>query len=82
MTLPYDQRWTDARIYGHFPDDLVQTFSHQAPDLGWSGASAEIAEFEGSVPNDVPISSYLAPRTQVNVLAMQGGSTRATSTSL
>ncbi|KAJ5963729.1 uncharacterized protein N7479_003605 [Penicillium vulpinum] len=79
MTSPYDQQWEDTRIYGYNLSDSAQSFHPLAPDLDWSAS----AEFEGFMPNDVvPISSFLSLRTQPNSLAVQGGSTRAMSTSV
>ncbi|KAJ6124030.1 hypothetical protein N7471_011347 [Penicillium samsonianum] len=78
MAGPYDQQWEDTRIYGYSLEGPIQTFPHLIPDLSWSAS----AEFEGSMPNGVPVTSYLSPRPQVNSLAVQGGSTRAMSTSV
>lgn len=78
MTWPYDQGWEDTRIYGCNLDDPAQNFSHLAPDLSWGSS----AEFETSMPNAVPVSSYLSPRARVNHLAVRGGSPGAMSTSV
>lgn len=78
MTWPYEQRWEDTRAYGYSLEDPVQTFPHLVPDLGWIAS----AEFERSMPNGVPVTSYLSPHPGMNSLAVQGGSTRAMSTSV
>lgn len=78
MAWPYDQQWEDTRIYAYGLDDPAQSFSHLAPDLAWSAST----EVQRSMPSDIPVSSYLSPRTRVNPLAMQGTSTGVMQTSI
>ncbi|CAI7566064.1 unnamed protein product [Penicillium glandicola] len=75
MAWPYNQRREDSRIYGSNLDDPAQTFHALASDLATS------TEFEGSMPNDVPV-SYFSPWPRVNPPTVQGGSTGAMSSSV